>query len=385
MNGPKGLLIVCLLGGLFQSTDTFAQEKKRAAEGPTAEAATELFGGNADRWLNALIASRETLDTSIYLDRLSYFHLTEPQIRQLRTAAEEEQSDRKRVVLWHALRQSRDVRSRDYLIKTLVGDSVDMQIQFINELRNPSRFDIPILVALYNSHRPKKKDLLQQQYSNDIGKRDPLAEIDDVLDVPDKIAELTNHANWGALTVMTGWTYPGEKTPLEKKWLESTGKKGTEAELTHEDMVYWLIKNGFKDRHRINAFRAFITEGTFWQRTKGYSNMGKELLKGLDNPDSKALAVPLIRRWVDPSNFLLANEAEVVKLTAMATMEEDVLGSFDAQKPIGILDKIPVYLPILEQVLNSDPSPKVREAAKELKEKIEALERENARPVRKAK
>lgn len=434
MNGSKGLKVFCALCVWLLASLTVAQEKKQADGWLKPETAKEFVGGTAEQWVTALIDSREMLDSILYSDRLSFFYLAPDQIARLKTAAEQEPSDQKRLLLWHAIRQSRDIPSRNYLIQNLVeNSSVDLQIQFIDGLRNPSRYDIPILVALYNSHRPSQKrtataasqpsitsgkkskssqslrvgetsnsktsqadtqNQVDSQKIADLGNQpeipvdsfDPTKKVGDLFDIPQKIVDLTCQVDWQQLIVMTGWTYPGGNVdlPHNAKWLEITGQRRDAADRAHEEMVHWLIKSGFDDSHRVSAFQAYLTDGTFRQRRRQDSDMGKTLLRGLKDPASKAKAIRLVSIWAEPSQFL-ADEDEIVRLGAIDAMQGQVIDAFSAWATPAFVDKVALYKPFLEQVQLSDPSDKVKAAAKRLQNLIAEKEKEFLQETRRAK
>ncbi len=353
---------------------SIAQGKDTKDKPARAEPVKELFGGTADHWLQALIHARESIETSIYLDRLSYFQLTTTQLKQLIAAAEQESSDEKKIVLWQALRQSRDTRGRDYLLKALVEkSSPETQLQFIDQMRNLSRFDVPILLALYKKHRLGKN-----------AESTPIAnagtDFGDLFDISERIADLACHTSWTWLNVTTAWT--GEDFLNNPKWHESKERRGEEAQLAREEMVVWLIKNGLDDRHRINAFRSYLSQGVFSKSRKSYVQYGEDLLSGMNSPESKAEAMLLARNWIEPSRYLRAGEVETVRLAAIEVMH------VQAVQAVGALyfgSKVATYRPILNKVQQSDPSPKVKAAAKRLENFLTKVERDSANPIGQAR
>jgi hypothetical protein len=343
--------------------------------------ASELFGGDSDHWLSALIESKDQTDSSVYLDRLENFHLSASQLDMLCKSASQEESDGKRIVLWQALRQSRDTRSRDVLIKILVHESsVDERIEFIEQMHNLSRSDIPVLIALYNSQRPKKKKIAPS-----FGEQNALSS-NDLLDVPHKIVELACHTEWSSLSTMTGFTYPGDKRQEDRsKWVESMNKRGIEASSAQEDFIFWLIKNGFDDNHQIKAYVAFSRYGSSWDRQKVYANMERELLRGMDSPESLAVALPIVKTRIEPVRYLNSKEANIVRLAAIQAMENKVLYAFSSQIVLSFWDVIALYKPILESAVDSDPSPEVKAAAQRLLDRIAQTEVEYGKAVGRAR
>jgi hypothetical protein len=337
---------------------------------------------NGDRWIQALVDLRVDIDANHVLDRLARFHLSSNQVKQLITAANEEQSDSKRVVLWQAIRMSHDYSGRDYLINTLVGkSSVQMQLQFIEKLRNPSRFDVPILASLYNGRSRRGNENIEADSTvHGYGGKatepgQTAAEVpnsngykSDLFNVPNAIVELTCLTNWKSsvidrtLTPFREEDYDTEA--MNEKRLLLSGKISKEAELAQHAMVHWLIRNGFEDGHRISAFERFVHNSDFQTNRTIVHDYGFDLLKDLTNPTSKAKIVTLVGPSVDPSRFLVVGEADEVRLSAVKAIEKAVIESRKAHSSLIFRDVTLVYKPILEMVQASDPSPDVRHAAK---------------------
>lgn len=367
------------LGLLF--SDAALSQKAKSPPELTSSAATALFGGDSDHWLRALIESQDRTDSSVYLDRLAYFHLSANQLDMLFKSASQESSDGKRVVLWQAIRQSRDTKSRDSLIKILVDESsVDQQVEFLEQMQNLTKSDIPILSALYNSQRPKKRKSPNSPGENYV------TPPDDLQDVPQKIVFLACHTEWGSLSTMTGFTYPGDKRQEDQaKWTESMNRRRIDAASAQEEFLWWLIKNGFDDNHQINAFLAFSTFASEWDRNKVYANVERELIRGMDSPESVAKALSHIQTRVEPARYLNPNEAEIVRLAAIDAMERKVMYAFSRQTVLSYWDIIALYRPILESIADSDPSPKVKATAIRLINRIAVTEIEYGKAVGRAR
>lgn len=382
MQVSNGLQLGGLCLALVLVTLASGQETKPASEGLSH--AAPIFGGNADQWLQELVDSRVDIDTRLSVDRLSCFHLSPAQVEKLTAAADEEVSYEKRVLLWQAMRQSRDAKTRDYLIRVLRKAGVESQIQFLDEIENLTRFDVPILVALYTGQglHPTKS---ASEHSSVAGHRDSgirdgdaLAEFGDRFDVRRRIVELACSVQWRAdSTISASWQSAGLPL-LDEKVFKETGfnriqsselRRG-EAELAQEKIVYWLIKNGYEDEHRLKAFETFLNHGKSWRSRHSYVGMGSDLLCGLDKPESRAKAVHLVMTWVDPYTFLFAQEPEIVRLSAIEAMHVQIAQGFMDPHLILFDAKLVLWKPILAQVQDSDPSPKVKAAAQSLLERI---------------
>ncbi len=143
------------------------------------ETARESTRDEANRYIRLLRASTEDRESEVLLNQLADLHLSSEQVQELITAAVNEDSEERRVLLWQAIRQSRDSRGRAYLIQTLANDSTaDLQIQFIDGLQNPTRHDVPILVAIYKSHRPRQKAEPVAHAPKPLAARDDIAKVD---------------------------------------------------------------------------------------------------------------------------------------------------------------------------------------------------------------
>lgn len=367
--------IACVLG-MVLAAGAVAQENKCADDPADAQASPDFSGGTADEWMKVLFESNVDEFLIRVVDRLSYFHLSSDQVRQLKEAADQEKSDSKRVVLWQAIRQSRDIDGRSYLIQTLLNKtSKEVQIQFIEQLPNPTRFDVPILVALYNSHRPP------QEASKRPLDTEPRAIAPEVFDVPLAIVEFTCHARWSDSTSAPGCPFPyASNAPVElrAKYQALTSKRRDEAKLAQVEMVHWLIKNGFEDSHRLLAYQAFLlVQPETNSANSRHSDFAHELLKGLEKPESRAKAVQTLRP-IDPSQYL-DDEAEIVRLSALDVMGKHLIQSRAATSVQTFLGKAELYKPILERVQRTDSSPEVKTSAKRLQETIAAFEKQDAK------
>ncbi len=66
---------------------------------------------------------------------------------------------------------------------------------------------------------------------------------------------------------------------------------------------------------------------------------GRRFAQGLDNPESRARAVPLITTYVEPTRFVSADEAEVVRLSGLEAMREQIIECRKSPGNIVFLDK----------------------------------------------
>lgn len=151
--------------------------------------------------------------------------------------------------------------------------------------------------------------------------------------------------------------------------VEIDSARNEEAQMAQEQFVYWLIQHGLTDEHRLMAFEIFA-QSKHWRERKSYANMGHELLKGLQLPESRAQAVRLVMPWMDPHKFLRGEESEIVRLRAIDAIHSQLAKNYaDPTMPL-FNSKMAVIKPIVAHIQSSDPSPVVREAATRLLERI---------------
>ena len=399
MNASNSLRAICFLFAIALNAAAVAQESNFGGNVTKGEKVLELSGGNADQWMKALFDATVDEKCNHVLDRLSYFYLTPTQVKQLRTAADQENSDPKRVILWQAIRMSQDTSGRDYLIHTLVEkSSAEMQIQFIESIRNPTRFDLPILLALYNSPRlrskadahaqtlkPKTEMKENEEKSADekLKASDDKELLGDLFHVPNRILELVCQSEWKSLLIdSSGSPFRADENAPEEsrlKRLELNRQKSQEAEAAQDEMVHWMIRNGFEEAHRISAFEKYAHTHSIAGRTRTINlDYGREFLDRLETSEGKAKAVWLVSGTVEPHRFL-TDEAEIVRLSAVESMRRLVTESRRAATSLLFLDRVARYKPILERVMKTDNSPKVTDAAKRLQGTIAEYEKEDAK------
>lgn len=401
----KGVSVVVATMSMFLTTTTLAQESNRSEPrandiqnqetvSATADNKEATEPSTADGWLDALLESTVERNAKRAAHRLCDYHLTRDQVQQLIAAADREKSDFKRVMYWHAIRLSQDSAGRDYLIRTLVEKcSLEMQIQFIEELRNPSRFDLAILAALYNSHRFHHQNLRSQADIEpadlDAGKAqgvDSRPVFGDLFDVSLKIVELTCLTDWATtLTENTDLPFQyDENTPEEVKAKATAGsrKKSQDARLAQEEMVHWLIRNGFTDIHRFSGFQKYLATRGEGAR-KPNVHYGYEFIDSFKDPEIRAKAVRYYSADINPGRFLAADEAEDVRLGAIESMYRKILDSRGSQNT-QFVETISRFKPILKLVQRTDASPKVRESAQRLQKTIADYEKYDAQTVGRA-
>lgn len=303
---------------------------------------------NASQWVDVLIELKVDLNANHVLDRLSQFHLSSSQVKTLIAAAEQESSDSKRLILWHSIRMSRDQHGRDYLIHSLLQKSShQLQLQFVEQLRIPTRFDVPILAALYKNQPKDEKDAIVLQQA---------------------IVEFACLTNWKdsvfdrSISPFREKDYDSEA--MNEKRLILVRNTSREAERAQHEMVHWLIKNGVDESHRISAFERFIHNSDFQTSRTIVHDYGFDLLKGLEAPESKAKIVTLVGVSIEPSRFLVPAEAEIVRLAAIKAIEKALIESRKGQSIDLFRDLVLRYRPVLEITQKSDDSVEVQRAAK---------------------
>ncbi len=426
MNLSNRLGLLVLLGVASFALVTRAQSGEQPMELVLQDRDNEWGGGTADQWLAAILDSTVDQDAEQILGRLSFFQLTSDQVNRLQAAAQEAESETRRMILWHAIRLSRDRSGRKYLIQKLVNESTaETQIQFLESLRNPGQFDVPILVALYNCHRPQRKGAVLSQPSSPNVEDHPLnsrsntqtpeeskerkstsknetkaeenstqsKELDaaellrEEFNVPRKLVQLVCQSEWNqSLVYFEGepnrvvQSAPGEvrEIAIEARW-----QKWRDAERAQQDMVRWLIKHGFEDGHRINAFEKHLAGGKIRYTSNVHNEFARLLLLGLDDPDSKAKVILFVSAWVDLNRFLFSEESETVRISAVDAIEKIIVDNRRGHYP-NYLNSVASHKPLLEEVRDSDPSEKVRDAARLVLETIAEFEKMDAEATERA-
>lgn len=360
---PSTLRLILVSTLLLPVNSILAQDNKQNGVQSVGDEFDGWQNWNASQWVDVLIELKVDLNANHILDRLSRFHLSSSQVRALISAAEQESSDSKRVVLWHAIRMSRDQHGRDYLIHSLLQkSSQQLQLQFVEQLRIPTRFDIPILAALYKNQPKEEKDSVMLQQA---------------------IVEFTCLTNWKDSVIDRTISPFREKDydseAMNEKRLQLGRSISREAERAQHEMVHWLIKNGVDDSHRVSAFERFIHNSDFKTSRAQIHDYGFDLIQGLVEPESKANIVTLAGVSIEPSRFLVEGEAEVVRLAAIKAIEKALIESRKAQSIDPFRDLVLRYRPVLEITQKSDDSVEVQQAAKLILGTIAEYERLDAK------
>jgi hypothetical protein len=90
----------------------------------------------------------------------------------------------------------------------------------------------------------------------------------------------------------------------------------------------------------------------------------------------KAKAVRHFYAWVNPARFLHQSEAEIVRLSAIEAMGHRILESRKSNRSLNSQILIQ-FQPLLQNVQETDASPKVQAAAQPLRETIAEFEKRN--------
>lgn len=304
-------------------------------------------GPNSETLLQKLLATEELTLCNQIANLLAEFRLNAEQAKRLISAAERETSDAKRNVLWHAIRQSRDLAGREFLKDAIVKRaSVAEQIIFLQTLKNPAPFDVPLLAELYQTYRPKFDPQNNRQQLTDLGDQfmrfavRPERQLIDTDRVPEHLGYL-DPSSWRAIQE----------------------RRGNEAYAAQRELLRWLVRNGVRDQHRLDAWAAVISPQ--WPRSRGFTDWRKinhDLLQSSQDPNFRAKAVSLMANHREPASFLNEEEPVVVRMAAVRALTHKLSSTWRGYST-GRTTLLRQYTSTLEDVVESDKDESVRAAA----------------------
>lgn len=255
-------------------------------------------GSMGSKLVQQLIASESLSKSQLVADTLSEHMLTDEDVQSLINAAETSTSDPHRNVLWHALRYSRSRLGRDYLLKTLPAADVPLRIEFLQSLQNPAPFDVPVLVAIYESAEAE-------------------AATDEVL-----LREFFLRLALGRWyeTMTTDW----HSTEDPQLYHDVGNRRGADADAAQLRVITYLVTKG----HTLDArLAAFEYKGHNWfQGIEGANRvrLAEQLLASAETPAERARLVSPLRHELPPSRYLRKKEPPEVKLAAVAAIADVV-------------------------------------------------------------
>ena len=305
---------------------------------------------NSERLLEKLLAAEELTLCNQIANLLAEFRLNADQVQRLIEAAQREKSDAKRTVLWHAIRQSRDLAGRRFLTKTIVEDaSAEQQIVFLQTLKNPAPFDVPVLAELYRTYRPKFDPQDSREQLSDLGD------------------QFMRFATRPGRELMGDARVPEELGFLDSAhWRSISDRRGDEAHAARHELLRWLVRNGARDQHRLDAWKAVINPR--WPRSRDMTDarqINSDLLNSSEDPNFRAKAVELLGNHMEPSWFLNDEEPTVVRLAAIKAIAQKTGAAWKGYSTARHT-YVRQYTAALKEVVETDKEKSVRDAASAL-------------------
>ncbi|MEM7477165.1 MAG: hypothetical protein AAF483_19455 [Planctomycetota bacterium] len=319
-------------------------------------------GPNSAALLQTLLDTEEQTKIDQLADILSEFRLQSGQVEQLIEAAEAATSDARRNALLHTIRLSRDEKGREYLKEKLTSSSIAQRINFMHTLHNPAPFDVPLLVAIYKSYEPNE-DTYQMRI-NDLGEQ--------FMD--------TMTRNWEDL--VADWNPSEEFGFFDRENSRNISeRREKDAEHARHILLRWLVTNGERDNHRINAWKSALTAVSSWPKYNVSqsirSQLAEELLATSDDPDFREKAVrALCVNQMEPVLFLDEDEPEQVRLAAIEIMELRATTQWNSYSTARY-STLQGYQKVLTDLAEYEDSKAVREAATKVAWKFERMSAKN--------
>lgn len=306
---------------------------------------------SVDRLLTELLACDELTRITAIAEYLEEFTLTKSQVAMLQEKAEHTQSDSQRIAIWHAMRHARDIDGRKMLIDTVPAASPEEQLTFLDTLKNPSAFDVPILVAMYQASEESKSESM--------------------FNIADRIVDLTAH-DWSRLITRWSSVSFGDPDPAKENAIYT--RRGEYASLGQHEVLRWLAMHGTQIDHRMSAYELLV-RGRRNSSSFGLPpNFADEFFDSSMEPEFRAAALPLIANSALLQTVLGrgSEEHELVRLAAIQQLKLQF--ESESRAAVGPWNAIQSHKPLLKTILAFDQSAKVRALAESLLEELLFLE-----------
>lgn len=304
--------------------------------------------------IEELLSTEQQTRMQVLAQVLEELVLDEKQLQRLIDASESSSSSVRKVLLYEAIRHSRDVKGRSFLKQALMAASPETQIQFLNNLRNPAPFDIPILQSIFVS----SEDLSSKRGS------------------PNVCDHLLKFASQNWVEFVTQWNVNAEfgETPRERSQAVYDRRR-EDSGLARYELLTWLIENAKSPEHRVAAFEALVKPlwpsptrvGTDAATIKVHA---QRLLDSSQDDEFTASIVSKIANWIPPEDFL-REKSESIRLAALAEIENRLRKAWKSSRsPFGVYGHSEHRT--LSYVAENDRSTRVREKALGIVKEIEA-------------
>lgn len=265
---------------------------------------------NSRALIEQILSFESLTEIRSHSDILAECAVDDGDVQKLIEAAKKTQSDTRRNLLWHAIRFTRSRLGRDFLIEVIPSMSSTLRIEWIESLQNPTPFDIPILVSVYESS--DKGPVSDEASLRDFFARFALTTWRD-----------TRVTDWHS--TKNSELYHGVKT-----------RRQADADAAQLRILTYLVTDGHNIETRIAAYQY---KGHSWFRGFEPANrirLAEELLSKSTAPAERARLVSVLRDQIKPSRFLTGFESFEVKFAAIAAIGEAVAdhwrgtGGYDA-------------------------------------------------------
>lgn len=306
--------------------------------------------------LHHFLAAEQAGTMELLGNWLETYNLERGQVERLIAATQSTSSEERRNLLWHALRCTRTKAAREYLLKNLVEDTDETtRIRFVKSLTILAPFDVPLLTALYQSSPPPQ--IGRKAGGTDDRSGDPTLAEEIVRLATLEYTTLAGHVPAKPEFIKES---AGSRNSLTYIIGQYRQKNATQAKA---ELLTWIAKNAATEKDRL----AVILPAYEILESAHQKQLARDLLEIVKKPDERARIMPLIcqRYGIDLYPLLIKDdETETAKLGVIQALH--MLGSSYGYS----LSSISHGRNTLLYVSKNDPSPKVRDAAQRLLQRL---------------
>lgn len=315
-------------------------------------------GPQAERVLQAFLASEQGGEMELLANCLETFNLEQPQIDRLLAAARETTSEERRNLLWQALRQTRSTAAREYLRLHLVEDcDHTSRVRYLRSLTNLAPFDVPLLTALFQNADKANTEKENAREKNSDPPRGIVEE-----DLRDIILQLVTRETSALLAATPSWPEEFRDEKVSPPYM-ITARRTEQAKQAQAQLLRWIAEHAASEKYRLAAVPPaykVLDSGVQGEFSRG-------LLAAAKTPEERVKLYPLLMKsWgVDLVPLLIREESsEADKLGIIQALHEH--GSSYGYSTSSIGHGVSTY----EFVSKNDASPKVRAAAEVLLKRL---------------
>jgi hypothetical protein len=305
--------------------------------------------------LGRFLAAEQTAVMQELANWLETYALNEKQVEQLIVAAQICTSEDRRNTLWHAIRCTRSRAGREYLMRNLVDETDETtKIRFVQSLTNLAPFDVPLLAAMYQRGQAKARPPQPATSDADAARAQQPTLGEEIIKLATR-----DTANLAEPLPSRPEFLPKDPASSTYAFTKARQKRAQEAKA---ELLTWLAKNAASEKHRLA-----VIEPAYECLDKAHrEQLAVDVLATLKDPQAKANALPhLVRLYAfDPYPLLISEEDETVRLGVIRAMH--MLGSSYGYS----MSSVSHGASTLRYVSQTDPSPKVRLAARQLLQRL---------------